>query len=231
MDVAPLPTDEHARAVLNACDCHERHQARRIVLTGGPGAGKTAVLELARRSFCHHVNVLPEAASILFSGGFPRTKKLGDRRAAQRAIFYVQRELERAADEADGMAIVLCDRGTVDGAAYWPGPDEIWDEVPSNRQAELARYDVVLHLRTPPLTRYNHLNPLRLESATEATAIDDRIVRAWDGHPHRYFVDSTDDFLQKARVAMRILEEAVPSCCRHAQVAHPQPAGSLIAVP
>ena len=40
-----------------------------MVLTGGPGAGKTAVLEVVRRTFCEHVTVLPEAASILFMGG------------------------------------------------------------------------------------------------------------------------------------------------------------------
>jgi len=37
-----------------------------VVLTGGPGAGKTAFLEIARRNFCEHIAVLPEAASIVF---------------------------------------------------------------------------------------------------------------------------------------------------------------------
>lgn len=46
------------------------HERRRIVLTGGPGAGKTALLELIRQSFCSHVTVLPEAASIVFGGGW-----------------------------------------------------------------------------------------------------------------------------------------------------------------
>lgn len=38
-----------------------RHKRKTIVLTGGPGAGKTAVLELVRQQFCAHVEVLPEA--------------------------------------------------------------------------------------------------------------------------------------------------------------------------
>ena len=29
-----------------SCACESAHQGKRIVLTGGPGAGKTAVLEL-----------------------------------------------------------------------------------------------------------------------------------------------------------------------------------------
>ena len=106
---------------MKPCACHDLHRRRRIVLTGGPGAGKTAVLELVRQSFCSHVKVLTEAAGILFAGGFPRGGDAESRRAAQRAIFYVQRELELAAD-AENLAIVLCDRGTVDGTAYWPGP-------------------------------------------------------------------------------------------------------------
>ena len=33
-------------ALMKPCDCIERHAPRRVVLTGGPGAGKSAVLEL-----------------------------------------------------------------------------------------------------------------------------------------------------------------------------------------
>src|SRR5688572_16643689 len=101
-----------------ACSCAAVHTPKRIVLTGGPGAGKTAVLELIRHAFCPHVVVLPESAGLLFSGGFPRRSDEGARRAAQRAIYYVQRELEAAA-EALQPAVLLCDRGTVDGVAYW----------------------------------------------------------------------------------------------------------------
>jgi hypothetical protein len=57
---------------MHICNCTQSHTRKRVVLTGGPGAGKTAVLELARQYFCKHVLVLPEAAGILFGGGFPR---------------------------------------------------------------------------------------------------------------------------------------------------------------
>jgi hypothetical protein len=49
------------------CGCHQVHTRRRVVLTGGRGAGKTAVLELVRQHLCRHVDVLAESASILFS--------------------------------------------------------------------------------------------------------------------------------------------------------------------
>jgi hypothetical protein len=55
---------------MKACDCKEPHERRRVVLTGGPGAGNTAVLELIRQSFCVHVKVLPGAAGIVFGAGF-----------------------------------------------------------------------------------------------------------------------------------------------------------------
>ncbi len=184
----------------------------RIVLTGGPGAGKTAVLELVRRSLCDHVRVLSEAASLLFRGGFPRGPSATLRRAEQRAIFYVQRELEATADD-DATAIVLCDRGTIDGAAYWPGPGELWSAVHTTLDEQLARYHAVIHLRTPS-TGYNHDNPLRIESAAEAYAIDERIAALWARHPRRYEVQAETDFLTKAAHAIQLLRDQLPPDCR-----------------
>ena len=199
---------------MKPCICQEPHERRRIVLTGGPGAGKTAVLELIRQYFCVHVRVLPESAGIVFGGGFPRDPSDGGRRAGQRAIYFIQRELEAAADSVHP-AIVLCDRGTVDGAAYWPGPDSLWASVGTTHEAELARYDAVIHLRTPALDGgYNHENPLRIESAVEAAAIDARIAREWQGHPRRFTVEATPDFLTKSRRALAILRDELPACCR-----------------
>jgi predicted ATPase len=203
------------------CACRAPHAVRRIVLTGGPGAGKTAVLELIRKAFCQHVHVLPEAATILFSGGFPRQPSVPARKAAQRAIFRVQRELEALSDGDGAPAITLCDRGTLDGAAYWPGPaEEMFAELGITRDAERGRYDVVIHLRTPSVEHgYDKSNAVRVESAAVAAAIDARIEAAWAGHPRRFFVASRDSFLDKASEALRLLRGEVPACCR----AHPVP--------
>jgi predicted ATPase len=198
------------------CECAGAHDRKRLVLTGGPGAGKTAVLELIRQAFCRHVRVLPEAAGIVFGGGFPREDDLECRRGAQRAIYFVQRELEHVGDQHNP-AIVLCDRGTIDGLAYWPGPAaEFWTSVRSSLALELARYDAVIHLRTPTAALgYNRNNPLRTESAASAAEIDARILDAWRDHPRRLIVASSENFLDKARRALGFVRAELPECCRH----------------
>ena len=197
------------------CECTDVHQRRRVVLTGGPGAGKTALLELIRQSFCSYVKVLPEAASVVFGGGFPREDDPACRRAAQRAIFHVQHELEAAGD-SHNPAIVLCDRGTIDGLGYWPGPpQEFWSSLRTTLETELGRYDAVIHLRTPTEAHgYNHQNPLRTESARAAANIDARIVQAWEHHPRRFIVEPSADFLDKAARALGILRAELPECCQ-----------------
>ncbi len=186
---------------------------KRVVLTGGPGAGKTAVLELVRRAMCEHVRILPESAGILFGGGFPRGKVPELQRAAQRAIFYVQRELEATA-EIEDTAIVLCDRGTVDSLAYWPGPGDLFEAVGTTLDEQLARYHAVIHLRVPPPNEYTHANPLRVESPAEAAAIDARIVAAWARHPRYYDIPATDDFMAKAGKALALLRRELPPGCQ-----------------
>jgi len=198
---------------MRPCGCTVNHRRKRIVLTGGPGAGKTAVLELVRQEFCSHVRILPEAAGIIFGGGFPRTGSLEWRRSAQRAIYFLQRELETACD-ADHGAIVLCDRGTVDGAAYWPGPESFWEAVGTSLEAEIRRYDAVVHLRTPSIDGgYNSGNPLRTESATAAAEIDARLLEIWKGHPRRFIIPPSPDFLEKAAKTIAILRAEMPECC------------------
>lgn len=195
---------------------------KRIVLTGGPGAGKTAVLELARLHLCEHVAVLPEAASMLFHGGFPRSSKAAPLRAAQRAIFHVQQELEVATAAArPELKVMLCDRGTVDGAAYWPGPDTLWSAVGTTQVAELARYAAVIHLRTPADDGYSRAsNPARIEDMAEAVRIDARIAALWRAHPGYRVVPSREDFVAKAHQALALLLTELPLCCAAAERAH-----------
>ncbi len=187
----------------------------RIVFTGGPGAGKTAVLEMLRHALCEHTAFVPETASLLFRGGFPRAADLESRRAAQRAIFHVQTEIERVFEARTGLHAVLCDRGTLDSVAYWPeSPESFWRELRTTVEAELARYDIVIHLRVPGLSEGYHTNGVRTETAEQAAAIDARILEAWSKHPRVHVIEPTRHFLTKMRRVLQIVAQVVPEeCC------------------
>lgn len=188
---------------------------RRVVVTGGPGAGKTAILELARRNLCEHVEVLPESARIVFGGGFPRRTEDAARRAAQRAIWHVQDELETLTLARQDRTLLLCDRGTLDGLAYWPGSwDDFFDELETTLEAELSRYALVLHLRTPDTHNGYQKDVLRIESQREAKEIDARLLEVWAKHPHRHIIEPTEDFLAKARYAIDLLRQQLPDDCK-----------------
>ncbi len=199
----------------SACTCELRHPPKLVVVTGGPGAGKTALLEVVQRDLCRHVVVLPEAASILWRGQFPRHATIAGRKAAQRAIVRVQIEMQRMAIEEGHAALIVCDRGTLDGLAYWPGSErEYFEDIASTQQRELDRYATVIHMRTPPIDHGYTPTPYRIESATEAAQIDARIDVAWSGHPRRFVIDSDDDFVAKLHRALDLLRAEVPACCR-----------------
>jgi hypothetical protein len=180
---------------------------KRIVVTGGPGAGKTASLETARRVLCGHVGFSPESASIVFGGGFPRESRAHSEKAAQRAIYRVQCELECLFEGHHDLGVLVCDRGTIDCAAYWPGDQaEFYRQLGSSHDRELARYALVIHLRPPPDGDGYERTELRIESASEARRIDARIERAWAGHPRRVFVDHTHDFMAKVSRVVSLLQ-------------------------
>jgi hypothetical protein len=74
--------------------------------------------------------------------------------------------------DAEKPAIVLCDRGTVDGNAHWIGPSDLFSSVGTTLDEQIKRYDAVIHLRTPALgTGYNHQNRYASSTAEEASAI------------------------------------------------------------
>lgn len=197
------------------CRCGANaHNPKAIVLTGGPSGGKTRLLETIRDSLCPHVGLLPESASIVFGGGFPRDERLIVRRAAQRAIYHVQNELERLAQEDGALGIVLCDRGTLDGLAYWPDDeDDFFGQFETTRDWELRRYAAVLHLRTPATDFYDTTNPLRIESARDAAALDEKIAWAWRGHAHRVVIDAAATYEEKLAAALAVVRAELPACC------------------
>lgn len=188
-----------------------------VVITGGPGAGKTAVLEIMRKILCEHVTILPESATILFGGGFWRLNSDSARKASQRAIYHIQTELQTLSLEENRWTIGLCDRGTLDGLAYWPDDDsKYFEQLHTSIEIEYAKYVAVIHLSTPTLEGgYNHQNPIRTESADEAAAIDQKIHNVWKNHPHYTRIESTQNFITKVYRTYMTIQKFLPQCCKH----------------
>ena len=184
----------------------------RIVLTGGPGGGKTTAADLFRREIGDRVVIVPEAATILFQGGFPRSKSPEASRYAQRTIYHVQRNLEDVQASLYPGRTLLCDRGTVDGAAYWPGGDgDYFHAVGSTLEKELGRYDAVIFFESAAVggTSIEGGNPIRNETLEEAVDLDYKIRRLWMHHPRFILVPHNPSFFKKISFGLAALEGIV----------------------
>lgn len=184
----------------------------RIVVTGGPGGGKTTAADLFRREIGERVVVVPESATLLFSGGFPRTVEPKARASAQCAIYHVQRNLEDVQSAHYPDRILLCDRGTVDGAAYWPGGAEaFFTAVGSSAELELARYDAVIFFETAAAggMSIEGGNPTRIESNAEALDLDSRLRALWSKHDRFVVVPHNPSFVKKILFGLSMLQDIV----------------------
>jgi len=184
----------------------------RVVLTGGPGGGKTTAADLFRRELGDRVVIVPEAATLLFSGGFPRTSEPHAVRAAQRAIFHVQRNLEDVQSALFPHRILLCDRGTIDGGAYWPGePEDFFHTQGTTLQNELTRYDAVIFFETAAAggMSIEGGNPTRIESNEAAIALDHKLRGLWASHPRFVLVPHNPSFFKKITFGLASIESIV----------------------
>lgn len=191
---------------------HPKPHPCRIVLTGGPGGGKTTAADLFRREIGERVVIVPEAATLLFSGGFPRSSAPTAVRAAQWAIYHVQRQLEDAQIGLYPDRILLCDRGTVDAGAYWPdGAEAFFHTVGSSLEKELTRYDTVIFFETAAVggISIEGGNPVRNESLEQAVKLDHKLRELWSRHPRFILVPHNPSFFKKISFALAALEAQV----------------------
>ncbi len=187
---------------------------KRLVITGGPGGGKTSVkvflqMELPKRNWTPIF--VPEAATLIIGGGL-RPAELNSEQYLefQDLIFKTQLKFEddtfrRAAEiKMAGKTVMICDRGLMDNKAYMP-PEAFADLLAKNRMTEVdardRRYDGVLHLVTAadgqPEFYTTKNNPTRTEDVEQAIAVDHRTREAWVGHPHLRVIQSAASFEQK----------------------------------
>lgn len=184
----------------------------RIALSGGPGGGKTTAADLFRREIGDQVVIVPEAATILFQGGFPRSKQPEAARVAQMAVFHVQRRLEDVQATLFPGRALLCDRGTVDGAAYWPdGDGKYFAAVGSTLKEELRRYDAVIFFETAAVggISIEGGNPVRNESLEQAVELDRKLRALWSKHPHFVLVPHNPSFFKKISFGLAAIESIV----------------------
>lgn len=196
---------------------------KRIVLTGGPCAGKTTALAKIVEHFSnlgYQVFTLPEVPTMFTAAGMNYlTKNKGYFYEGEKATLEVQLALEdkftRMAQECNEPCIIVCDRGTMDISAYMA--PEMWQTLTravGTSSAELReRYDAVLHLVSAAdgaeqfYTTAN--NAQRLEQMNEeglriARMLDKKVIKAWTGHPHLSVINNHDDFDAKMK---RVIQE------------------------
>lgn len=186
--------------------------ARRIAVTGGPGGGKSTVWGVLTASQGERVLGVPEVATLLFRHVFPQVQSASERCAVQRAIFRVQDELEQFyLARARPDQVLLCDRGSCDGAGYWPnGYDAFFSALGTSWERELQRYDAVLFLETAAVGGYaiHEGNDTRSESLAEAVEVDARLRGVWERHSNFVHIGHEADFgvkLARAQAALAAL--------------------------
>jgi len=195
--------------------CPAMSMPRKIVLTGGPGAGKSVITRAICDAFPDRYVRVPEAATATYARLNTRWDWLdtdGQRRV-QRLIYHQQIEQEAEFARLHPSDTLLLDRGTLDGAAYWPdGADAYWHDLGTTSLRELARYDAVIWLETAAaLGIYDGSasNAVRFEDAPGAVASGQALLQLWVQHPKLYRVSAYTELSDKiagVQHALRKLE-------------------------
>lgn len=172
----------------------------KIVITGGPGGGKTTALDLFKRELIEHVSIVPESATILFSSGIRRSQNIDELTATQLAIYNFQKNLENLIHIQNPNHLLLCDRGTLDGLAYWPKSEgEFFETIHSNFDDELNEYSAVIFFQTAAKAGGDITtnNPYRSEDNKSAIEIDNKLQSIWSKHPNFHLIESNTSFIDK----------------------------------
>ena len=185
---------------------------RKIVLTGGPSAGKTTGLSWIQNALSklgYTVLFVPETATELISGGVaPWT--CGTNLDYQKGQMHLQLEkekvFERAARSMNAEKIlIVCDRGAMDNRAYMDEREfgEVLSDIGMTETQLTEGYGAVFHMVTAAKGAEEFYtfenNAARYETTEQARALDDRLIAAWSGHRHLRVIDNNSDFNSKLR--------------------------------
>ena len=190
----------------------KRVEISKIVITGGPCAGKSTAMSWIQNAFTqrgYQVLFVPETATELITGGVaPWT--CGSNLDYQICQIGLQMEKERIFEQAAktmdcDKVLVVCDRGMLDNKAYMTEMEfqQVLTLMNQNEVELRDSYGAVFHLVTAAkgaekfYTTSN--NAARTETVEEAAALDDKLIAAWTGHPHLRIINNTSDFENKMK--------------------------------
>jgi len=187
---------------------------RRVVITGGPGSGKSTIMRGLKDRYPSG-QFVPEVATLLMSevGIRPGADPLSNRRF-QQAVWRTQKIFERTSVEFAAMSgkdLVVMDRGTMDNAAYLPnGTTDLEKLFNTTARAEYSNYDLVLNLAVPPREVYEVIkcnNPARGEDFEGAVRLGNLISLAWECHPRYRAIGNHDGWEGKVAAVTRELDQ------------------------
>ncbi len=169
-----------------------------IALTGGPGGGKSTLIEalLHDPAWEGRLAALPEAIFTLRHAGVSSRQPL-----FQRLMVCMQIALEDGLQRAlmdEAPRLILCHRGSLDPLAYWLAhgwpEQEFFRCTGMSRPEHYQRYAAVIHLVTaadgalPAYRRWPEAH--RPETPEQAIRLDGLLQDAWQGHPQYYRIDN-----------------------------------------
>ena len=192
----------------------------KVVLTGGPCAGKTSALSKLENYFTergYKVLIVSESATEMIKGGIkPFGNDKIDMEIFQEIILKYQYQKEKLYEESvekfedDVKCIIIYDRGMLDNKAYINQKkfDEILQKQKLSELKLMDSYDMVLHLVTAAdgASEFYTLgnNSARTEGIAEAIELDKKTINAWAGHPNLKVITNECDFETKLE---KVIEE------------------------
>jgi hypothetical protein len=195
-----------------------KNEKLKIVITGGPGGGKTTALDLFQREFRSLVKIVPEAATMLFEYGFDRETSSERIKLLQKSIFKMQLTLEDCFYRMHPERLLVCDRGSLDGLAYWTGDEaSFFESIESSLEKEIERYDAVIFFQSAAGHEEDikSNNPYRYEDSRLAFELDEKLKKVWERHPEFHYIPTNPSFMLKIAHGLITINSVLESIRRN----------------
>ena len=194
----------------------------KVVLTGGPCAGKTTALNSIKEYLTKNnipVFTVPETATeLILNGIIPLNeetiykfqslvldKQISKEKITEEYIKSIKRPI--------GKCIIIYDRGLIDNKAYLSNKKDFDRLLIQNNLTEidvLDSYDLVLDLLSTAsckIEAYNLFNKARLEDANTAIEVDRKTSLAWIHHRNLKMINSSISLEEETDIIINYVRE------------------------